>query len=228
MLFKWGDSFTWTEYIYSLFYDSAANCGAYFSMFRAVFSFCSRGHSGSGFSYKLRYIVGFWLVEMTISTNQKRTIYRNLYENTAPVFRKKSTKQDISLVSAQCWAIVGRWRNIEPILGYCLACAAAKGEKAMRFLWAWIHSYIHDNAAIYTCSLLPTIGVLCHSTQYYTEAMTSSWITMPYLRLVFMYFYALRFQFTLHFMKCADLYAIYLCFWKHDVICYRWLSTNMP
>ena len=34
------------------------------------------------FSYKLRYIVGFWLVEIAISTNQKPTIYRNLYENT--------------------------------------------------------------------------------------------------------------------------------------------------
>ena len=34
------------------------------------------------FSYKSRYIVGFWLVEMAISTNQKPTIYRNLYENT--------------------------------------------------------------------------------------------------------------------------------------------------
>ena len=38
---------------------------------------------GPVFSYKLRYIVGFWLVEMAISTNQKPTIYRNLYENTA-------------------------------------------------------------------------------------------------------------------------------------------------
>ena len=36
------------------------------------------------FSYKLRYIVGFWLVEMTISTNQKPTLYRNLYENPHP------------------------------------------------------------------------------------------------------------------------------------------------
>ena len=34
------------------------------------------------FSYKLRYIVGFALVEMAISTNAKPTIYRNLYENT--------------------------------------------------------------------------------------------------------------------------------------------------
>ena len=39
---------------------------------------------GAVFSYKLRYIVGFWLVEMVISTNQKPTIYRNLYENTGP------------------------------------------------------------------------------------------------------------------------------------------------
>ena len=33
---------------------------------------------------KLRYIVGVWLVEMAISTNQTPTIYRNLYENTVP------------------------------------------------------------------------------------------------------------------------------------------------
>ena len=39
---------------------------------------------GPVFPYKLRYIVGFWLVEMAISTNQKPTIYRNLYENTGP------------------------------------------------------------------------------------------------------------------------------------------------
>ena len=40
--------------------------------------------TGPVFSYKLRYIVGFWLVEMAISTNHKPTIYRNLYENTGP------------------------------------------------------------------------------------------------------------------------------------------------
>ena len=40
--------------------------------------------SGLVFLYTLRYIVGFWLVEMAISTNQKPTIYRNLYENTSP------------------------------------------------------------------------------------------------------------------------------------------------
>ena len=37
--------------------------------------------SGPVFLYKLRYIVGFWLVEMAISTNPKPTIYRNLYDN---------------------------------------------------------------------------------------------------------------------------------------------------
>ena len=41
--------------------------------------------AGPVFSYKLRYIVGFGLVEMAISTNPKPTIYRNLYENTDPV-----------------------------------------------------------------------------------------------------------------------------------------------
>ena len=34
------------------------------------------------YSHKLRYIVGFWLVEMAISTNQMPTIYRNLYDDT--------------------------------------------------------------------------------------------------------------------------------------------------
>ena len=41
--------------------------------------------SGAVFSYKLRYIIGFGLVEMAISTNPKPTIYRNWYENTGPV-----------------------------------------------------------------------------------------------------------------------------------------------
>ena len=41
---------------------------------------------GPVISYKLRYIVGFGLVEMDISTNPKPTMYRNLYEITDPVF----------------------------------------------------------------------------------------------------------------------------------------------
>ena len=34
-------------------------------------------------SYKLRYLVGFGLVEIAISTNPKPTTYRNLFENTS-------------------------------------------------------------------------------------------------------------------------------------------------
>ena len=33
---------------------------------------------------KLRYIVGFGLVEMAISTNSKPAMYRNFYENVGP------------------------------------------------------------------------------------------------------------------------------------------------
>ena len=40
--------------------------------------------SGPVFSCKLQYIVGFWSVQMAISTVQKPTIYCNLYEDTAP------------------------------------------------------------------------------------------------------------------------------------------------
>ena len=38
--------------------------------------------SGPVFPHKLRWIVGFWLVVMAISTNQKPTIYRNFYSPT--------------------------------------------------------------------------------------------------------------------------------------------------
>ena len=37
------------------------------------------------FSYKLRYVARFGLVEIAISTNPKPAIYRSLYENTGPV-----------------------------------------------------------------------------------------------------------------------------------------------
>ena len=40
---------------------------------------------GPEFSYKSRYIVGFGLVEMAISSQSKAYDYRNLYENTGPV-----------------------------------------------------------------------------------------------------------------------------------------------
>ena len=46
--------------------------------------------SGPVFLPKLRYIVGFWLVETAVSTNQKPTMYRSLYENTGPVLLKSN------------------------------------------------------------------------------------------------------------------------------------------
>ena len=41
-------------------------------------------YPGPVFSYKLRDLAGFGLVEMVISTNTKPTIYRNVYEDTGP------------------------------------------------------------------------------------------------------------------------------------------------
>ena len=46
------------------------------------------------FSYKLRYIIGFGLVEMAISTNPKPMIYRNLYDNTSQAGLYASTKDN--------------------------------------------------------------------------------------------------------------------------------------
>ena len=41
-------------------------------------------NTGAVFLYKSRYILGFWLVETAISTNQKHMIYCNLDKNTDP------------------------------------------------------------------------------------------------------------------------------------------------
>ena len=50
---------------------------------------------GSVFSYKLRYIAGFGLVE--ISTNPKPTIYRTLYENTESPNCESSAQQSANI-----------------------------------------------------------------------------------------------------------------------------------
>ena len=57
-----------------------------------------RNLPGSSFSYKLRYIVGFCLVEIAISANQKPTIYRNLYEKTDPAIVFKMNKMKLFLL----------------------------------------------------------------------------------------------------------------------------------
>ena len=69
----------------------------------------------SVFSYKLRYIVGFGLVEMAISTNPKPTIYRNLYENTGPERYNRSDRNSLSTgivcrdytTYSRCWFNAG-------------------------------------------------------------------------------------------------------------------------
>ena len=58
-----------------------------------------------------RAIVGFWLVEMAISTNQKPTIYRNLYENTGPDERSTNS------TSHTCWYI--SMSEMEPTMISC-------------------------------------------------------------------------------------------------------------
>ena len=70
---------------------------------------------GSVFSYKLRYIVGFWLVEMAISTNQKPTIYLNLYKNTGPdlliVWSKVSELTIINDDALELWYYLSQLPN---------------------------------------------------------------------------------------------------------------------
>ena len=62
---------------------------------------------GPVFSYKLRYIVGFALVEMAISTNAKPTIYRNLYENTAMM-------STTVIVSVFYLHLLQKWKMVDP------------------------------------------------------------------------------------------------------------------
>ena len=78
--------------------------------------------TGSVLSYKLRYIVGFWLDEMAISTNQKPTIYRNLYENTAT---GEHCSERRILQKGITWQI---------IYGSCLACK--RGQPVINILIA--------------------------------------------------------------------------------------------
>ena len=76
--------------------------------------------TGPAFSYKLRYIVGFWLV----STNQKPTIYRNLYENMDPDVVKQTiyppyfssawySLKKVCWLSYRCWSYRFRQINIK-------------------------------------------------------------------------------------------------------------------
>ena len=71
-----------------VFFFTPSDCLVFFET-RQLEQGLSRSITGPVFSYKLRYIVGFGLVEMAISTNPKPTIYRNLYENTDPGYGQR-------------------------------------------------------------------------------------------------------------------------------------------
>ena len=93
------------------------------------------GQPGSVFSYKLRYIVGFGLVEMAISTNPKPTIYRNLHENTRPDFRLGTFCPARGMV---CYSVAdpdGGWRGLHNCLCHWqMELQAAKNSPKGRVL----------------------------------------------------------------------------------------------
>ena len=57
----------------------------------------ARWMTGPVFSYKLRYIAGFGLVEMVITTNPKPAIYRILYKKKSPA--QQWRQRHVSLIS---------------------------------------------------------------------------------------------------------------------------------
>ena len=74
---------------------------------------------GPVFLYKLRYIVGFGLVEMAISTNPKPAIYRNLYENTARTGRGGGSTAD-----KRCTINNRIWPTIKQMMEHFLSTGA--------------------------------------------------------------------------------------------------------
>ena len=69
------------------------------------------------FSYKLRYIASFGLVEMSISSNPKPTIYRNLCEMTGP-----DTRANFQTKSIIGYCISGFVRVIPILSTFVIAC----------------------------------------------------------------------------------------------------------
>ena len=112
--------------------------------------------SGSLFSYKLRYIVGFGLVEMAISTNPKPTIYRNLYDT--PLIQQVVTQ----FQSAQRWhertCIHSYWR-----------------PKEWHDMFIWTGS-LFSLTFIYKPPDILLIHVLIHSAVVLTLRALSQWI----------------------------------------------------
>ena len=83
------------------------------------------------FSYKLRYILGFGLVEMAISTNPKPKMYRNLYEKTGDHVQVTCQQEQWSSVVQMRHGIIShcaqQTRNVDPVLVQCWASVADDG-----------------------------------------------------------------------------------------------------
>ena len=76
---------------------------------------------------------------MVISTNQKPTIYRKLYENTAPGISDTHTIPSKHATSAQCWINVGP--ASEMIDQYCWPTVWDVGSaKKQRWTYVWLWS----------------------------------------------------------------------------------------
>ena len=91
--------------LFSDFVFHASDSYAYFRFWKTVLlgRLTYEITSGPVFSCKLRYIVGFILVEMAISTNPKPTIYNNLYKNADWPIESETWS-----VSVQCIHIIPR------------------------------------------------------------------------------------------------------------------------
>ena len=86
---------------------------------------------GTVFSYKLRCIVGFGLVEMAISTNPKPTIYRNLYENTSPAPWAASPLVLLApYIYTWCFFYMFNPKITETDLLYCCRCS---GDQIIKY-----------------------------------------------------------------------------------------------
>ena len=119
------------------------------------------------FSSKLRYIVGFWLVEMAISTNQKPTIYRTLYENTG-IFTPVRPNWPWCWVdwwrilmlteSGVRWEIIPTWWQVVPLDMKGFICHFTKWQ---------IHPFISKSRQSVRISVLFSPLVRDHTTNLY-------------------------------------------------------------
>ena len=145
----------------------------------SVFYWCDTSSTGPVFSYKLRYIVGFWLVEIAISTNQKPTIYRNLYENTAPGF----------CILLSCWLYCSRlyfdycslivglyWCH----LGWTGGCCAGASVGPILLMSHWLYRRLLYSTDVALVVLAPNystdVALVVLASEFLTCATVLSWL----------------------------------------------------